>query len=110
MDANLQTNRRQWSKRLDMDKMCAKAKGGMAGEGLKVRGRERVMSVVSPSDVTDASVMRPQAHFFRGEGERGVDGWVPGEGSQLSDVTDVSAIRPQMTRPFKQTLLKCICT
>lgn len=82
MDANLQTNSRQWSKRIDMDEMCAKA-GGMAGEGLKVRGRERGKSVVSPSDVTDASVMRPRAHFFRGEGERGVDGWVGGEGSQM---------------------------
>lgn len=45
MDANLQTNSRQWSKRLDMDEMCAKAEVGMAGEGLNVRGRERGKSV-----------------------------------------------------------------
>lgn len=36
-------------------KMCAKAEGGMAGEGLKVRGRERGKSVVRSTDVTHAT-------------------------------------------------------
>lgn len=50
MDANLQTNRRQWSR--TADEICSEMEGGMDREGLVVRGGQRDSMNYMESDVT----------------------------------------------------------